>query len=345
MRSGQNASNGMDMTDAAGLAAGEANGRGGLLVAGSRKKVELVVEDDGEGPQAALNAARKLIYKDRVAAIVGPQFSSHAIPVALLAERARVVMVAPMSTNPQTTLDKRFVFRVPYLDTFQGSVIAHFAREKLLARTAAVLYDEAQDYNRTLSEVFMKVFREKGGRVVAQETYTTDRNTDFTRQLTRIAAVKPDVLFLPNYAADALLQARTARSLGITAVLLGGDGWDTKGFAAEKAFEGAFATRHWHPDLQTAKAKSFTEAYLAAFQRLPQDVAATTYDALQLLFAAAESAGSTSPEAIRQGLLGLRDYPGVTGSILYSGTGDPIKSGVIVRFRNGVESVYAVVEP
>jgi branched-chain amino acid transport system substrate-binding protein len=254
-------------------------------------------------------------------------------------------MVAPMSTNPETTAGKRFVFRIPYLDTFQGRVLARFAREELKAGSAALLYDVAGDYNRTLAEVFHETFVEAGGVVSAVETYTTNQNMDFTVQLRRIARRKPDVLFLPNYSADAQRQADQARAMGITAVLLGGDGWDPELFAADPAFEGSFSTRHWHPSQAGARARAFLAGYQQAYASVPGDVAATTYDAMDLLFAGMEKAGSIQSDAVRRSISELAGFEGVTGSIRYGATGDPVKSAVIIGIRGGKGSVHAVIEP
>jgi branched-chain amino acid transport system substrate-binding protein len=344
MLEGQNALNGQNMRDAGALAAKTVNDRGGLRVGKGRLKVSLVVENDPNTPDGALDAARKLLSLEKVIALVGPQFSGNAIPVARLAESSRIVMIAPMSTNPETTAGKSFVFRIPYLDTFQGLVIARFARDTLKASRAAVLYDVAGDYNRTLAEEFRREFEERGGSVQAFETYTTDRNTIFAAQLDRIRAAKPDVLFLPNYAVDVRRQASQARERGITAVLLGGDGWD-HAFAREALFDGSFVTWQWHPSLAVRSAQSFVAAFKGAYGREPEDVAATTWDAFGILFAAIESAQSADPTAIRTALHGLKGYEGVTGRFGYSQGGDPGKSAVIMKFAEGKASLYAVVEP
>jgi branched-chain amino acid transport system substrate-binding protein len=345
MMSGANQANGQTMRDAAALAVREAGERGGLLFAGVRHPLRLIVEDDHNRPEAALEAARKLVYKDRVAALVGPQFSANAIPVARFADSIGVVMVAPLSTNPETTVGKRYVFRIPYLDTFQGKVLGRFAREELHARTAAALYDVAGDYNRTLAEVFRDTFETDGGKVTAFETYTTDQSTDFTAQLRRIALQKPDVLFLPNYSAEARRQGDQARAMGIRAVLLGGDGWDPGSFASDPAFEGSFETRHWDPSQEGRKTRSFLQAFQSAYNRVPDDVAATTYDAVSLLCAAIEKAGGVKPDDVRSSILSMADFEGVTGSIAYAGTGDPIKSALILQLKGGKGSVHAIIKP
>jgi branched-chain amino acid transport system substrate-binding protein len=344
MLDGDNAANGRNMADAASLAVKEVNDHGGLRLGRRTVKVTLLVEKDPNSPEGALDAARKLMSEDRVTAIIGPQFSGNAIPVARLAESSRIIMVAPMSTNPETTAGKRFVFRIPYLDTFQGFVLARFARDELKASRAAVLYDVAADYNRTLADEFRGVFEKRGGTVVNFETYTTDRNGDFTEQLRRIEAGRPDVLFLPNYSKDVRLQGSQARALGITATLLGGDGWDSA-FAADKAFDGSYVTWQWHISIANGRAKAFIAGFQAAYGRVPEGVAATTYDSCGILFAAMQAAGSADPETVQRTLHGMKPYEGVTGRIGYSTGGDPLRSALIIRFKDGEAVVHAVVEP
>jgi branched-chain amino acid transport system substrate-binding protein len=336
---------GRDLGRAARLAAKQANASGGVLVGRTRRTLTIMEEDDRNSPDAAVEAARTLILREHVVALVGPQFSSNAIPVARLAEQERVPMICPMSTHPDTTAGKRFVFRIPYVDTFQGAVLARFARERLGELRAAVLYDVASVYNTSLGEVFARTFTSLGGAVVASETYTTDKNTDFTAQLRRVAAAEPDLLFLPNYAGDVLTQAKEARSLGIRAQLLGGDGWDGSAFAAQPEFDGSFYTTPWHPALETPQSRSFSAAFREAYGEAPTDVAATTYDAVTLLIAAIEKAKRTDAEAIREALVTMAPLPGVTGTISFRGGGDPVKSAVVVQIRGGGTSVYAVMDP
>jgi branched-chain amino acid transport system substrate-binding protein len=344
MIDGPNAESGRSMVNASSLAVKELNSRGGLRLGGERRRVSLIVEADPNNPEGALDAARSLITKKGAVALIGPQFSGNAIPVARLAESSGVVMIAPMSTNPETTRGKRFVFRIPYLDTFQGLVLARLSRDPLGFRRGAVLFDVAGDYNRMLAEEFRRVFEESGGSIVAWESYTTDRNHDFGPQLRRIRDAHPEVLLLPNYTSDVREQAAQARAVGITATFLGGDGWGDA-LASESAVDGSYFTRHWHPTLASGGARRFSAAYESVYGQVPGDVAATTWDACGILFAAMEAAGSASPEAVQSALHTMGAFEGVTGRITYSSSGDPTKSAVIVRFSGGKEEVNAVVEP
>ncbi|UCF98130.1 MAG: ABC transporter substrate-binding protein [Spirochaetaceae bacterium] len=345
MLSGDSAQSGRNMVDAARLAVEEACGLQGIRLGRQRAVVSLIVEDDRSSPEGAMNAARKLIYQDDVVALIGPQFSRNAIPVARLAEDEGVLMICPMSTHPDTTAGKTLVFRIPYLDTFQGQVLARFARHELHCDTASVLYDIAGVYNCTLAEVFKNTFEETGGKVTAYESYTTDDNQDFSKQLACIAEAMPGVLLLPNYASDVLLQVQQARAAGITAILLGGDGWDTGRFTTEPAFDGSFSCRHWHPEIANTEAKHFIASFQHSYKRLPGDVAATTYDAVRLLLTAIEKGQSRDPEVIRDQLYDLESFSGVTGTIRYDGVGDPTKSAVIVQIKDGRESFVTLVEP
>lgn len=342
---GENAENGRTLADTARLAAEQVNDAGGLDLEGGVRRVQVVVLDGLDTPEGAVDAARSLIHRENVAAVVGPQFSMHAIPASRIAEDTGIPMICPMSTNPETTRGKRYVFRIPYLDTFQGTVMARFARSHLEAGRAAVLFDVANVYNREIAGVFREAFTGLGGEVAAFEQYTSDQARDYTAQLARIAAAGPQVLYLPNYAADVEVQARQARELGINAVLLGSDGWSDGRFKDLPWFQGTYMTRHWHPDIDTPASRKFLRDFSGRYDRMPDDVAATTFDACQLLFAAMRLERSADPSRIREGLYRLRGFEGVTGTIEYRGSGDPVKSAIIIEIRGGESRFFTQVEP
>lgn len=336
---------GQPTVKAAQLAVQAVNDAGGLDVGGRKYKVVLLIEDVEPKPEMAVAAARKLIYQDDVAVIVGPQYSGDAIPVARVAEEAHIPMISPMSTNPATTAGKRYVFRVGFVDDFQGQLVARFAREQLGAQTAAVLYDVASAYNAGIAQVFKQAFQEAGGQVVAFEIYTSDSADDFGQQLARIRASRAELLFLPNYPQDVTLQVQQAGQMGIDAAIVGSDSWDPALFAALPEFDGTFCSRHWHPDIANEQARAFIAAYRQAFDEDPKNTAALTYDAFGLLFRAIQSQGRTDPESIRNGLYSLGPYTGVSGTIEYRDTGDPVKSAVVVQIKDGEVVFYTLVNP
>lgn len=329
---------GWPTSNAAELAAQEINAAGGLEVNGRKYPVKLLIETIDHVPEQAVAAARKLINQENVVAIIGPQFSGDAIPVGEVAESAHLPMISPMSTNPKTTAEKRYVFRMSFVDNLQGKGMAMLAFQNLGARHAAVLYDIADAYSRGVAELFKQNFEAAGGQVVAFETYTTGEQ-DFTRQLERIRAAQVEVLVLPTYTSDARLQVGQIRQMGIQATLLGGDGWDQESLVNLPEFDGAFMASHWSKDWPDSRNQAFVAAYRQAFRLEPNDTAALTYDALYLLFEAIRQAGDFTPQAIRDELYVLGPFHGVSGEIDFQGTGDPVKPMLFVKFQDG-KAVY-----
>ncbi len=344
---------GASCRNAAELAAAEVNDAGGLNLGGRKHRIRLFIEDNAGKAELSASAARKLITKRKVAAIVGPNASRYAVPASEVAEAFRVVLITPWSTTPMTTRDaktgapKRYVFRACFTDPFQGKVVARFAREELKARKAAVLYDVASEYNRGIAEIFKSSFEEKGGEVVAFETYTTNAR-DFSSQLTAIRRARPDVIFLPNYYSEVPLQVLQARRLGIKAPFIGSDSWGSEELVklAGADVEGCFFSTHYAADAATPAAARFIQAYRARYGGTPDDVAALTYDAFGLLFMALEKAGGADREAVRNAMARIPLYDGVTGTMLFKeGSGDPIKSAVILRIKGGKFVWFANANP
>jgi branched-chain amino acid transport system substrate-binding protein len=307
-------------------------------------EIVLFIEDNEDKEESAVSAAQKLINQSNVVAIIGPQASRNAIPASAIAENARIPMISPWSTNPETTADKTYVFRVAFIDPFQGRVMARFAIEELGARKAAVLYDVASAYNKGIAEIFKQVFEEAGGRVVAFETYTTGEE-DFTTQLTAIRDSGAGVLFLPNYYNEVPLQVRQAREVGVEATAIGSDTWGQLAAEDMIEMEGFFFSTHYASDIASDVAQGFINEYKEAYGEIPDDVAALTYDAFGMLFQAIESQDKADPGSIRNGLATISQYEGVTGMMEYKGTGDPVKSAVILQIRNGKFAVYKLANP
>ena len=335
---------GQPAVDAAQMAVDEVNEAGGLDVAGERYTISLVVEDNAGNPEKSVSAAQKLINQEGVVAIVGPLFSSNAIPVAEVSEKAGIPMISPTSTNLQTTADKRYVFRATFVDDFQALAMARFALGELGIQEAAVLYDVASAYNQGLAQAFQQAYEAAGGQIVAFESYTTDQNQNFSDQLAAIQASAAAALFLPNYTDDVLLQGQQARAMGIDAIILGSDSWEGERLSVSEAFENAFFSGHFCRDMSVPAVRDFSERYEAAYSREPNGLIALTYDSIGLLFAAMQNQGQVSPEVIRDGLYAV-DYKGLTGVIGYEDNGDPIKSVAIWHIEAGDRNCYKMVNP
>jgi branched-chain amino acid transport system substrate-binding protein len=326
------------------LAVADVTAQGGFTLNGSPQQITLIIEDDQDQVDSVLNAIRKLIYQDEVVAIIGPQFSRNAIPAAQLAEEAQVPLISPRATNPEVTQEKTYVFRTIFIDPFQGQVMANFAHQNLGAETAAILFDVASPYNNGIAEVFKQQFEASGGQVVAYENYTTGE-TDFTPQLTIIRDAQPDVLFLPNYEFEVISQVQQAKEIGLKTTLLGADAWGSIAPENRSMLEGAYFSDQFAPDADTPATQAFIQRFQETYNTLPTAVAASTYDAVMLVLEAIEMQGKASPTAIRQGLADIDQFRGVTGSIKYQNTGDPIRSAVILQVKGENFVFHKQVDP
>ncbi len=329
---------------AARLAIADFTTDGDIDAGGDRRRVELLFEDTRTAPETAIHGARRLIQQG-VVAIIGPGRSREAIAAGGVAEHARIPLISPSSTHPQTTAERDYVFRVAFTDTFQGQALGRFAAEGLGARTAAALFDAASAFNRNLATEFRRAFEAAGGALVAFESYATGE-TDFSHQLERIRVRRPAVLLLPNYSEEIPQQVHQVRESGIDATILGGDAWTVIPFADLPELEGSFFAQHWH--VSQADTHSVSQRFLQAYRQTsgiePTDHAALTYDAFGLLFAALAAAGD-DPDQIRQNLAGTQKYQGVTGTIGYRGLGgDPDKGLFIARIEDGAAVLYQAIE-
>jgi len=337
---------GASCKNAAELLVDRVNQASGLKLGDKAWKLTLFVEDNEDKAESAAAAAQKLITQNNVLAIIGPNASGNAIPAAQICEDAKVIMVSPWSTNPKTTEGKQYVFRACFIDDFQGQVMAKFARDNLKAQTAAVLYDVASEYNKGIAEFFRKFFEEEGGKVVAFESYTKG-DMDFSAQLTKIKGANPEVLFLPNYYNEVPLQVQQARRLGLTCAIIGSDSWGSEELLrlGGESLEGCFFSTHYAPDIATEKAQKYIQEYEARYGKKPDDVAALTYDAGSLLLTAIAKAGEPDRQKVRDALATIQEFEGVTGTLRFKGTGDPVKSAVILRIKDGRFVYHASVQP
>lgn len=300
----------------------EYNAKGGVSVGGKTYKLEVVGYDSKGDPQEAVNVTRRLTGQDKVVAILGPNASGSAIPMAPILEQAKVPGIATVATNPKVTvLDgkvKPFNFRVCFIDPYQGAVAAGYAYEVLGARKAAILYDVSDDYSQGLREFFIQNFAKLGGTVVADESFKGG-DVDFRPQLSKIKAANPDVIFMPYFFKEVALSANQARELGITQTLMGGDGWPSDQLISmgAKAVEGSFFVNHL--DYDDPEVQGYKARYRAKYGVETELNGYLVHDAVLLLVAALEKAGVVSGEAIAQAIPQV-EVKGITGRIRISPT-------------------------
>jgi branched-chain amino acid transport system substrate-binding protein len=328
------------------LAIEEVNAAGGVNINGTKRQVKLISEDTEGKPEKAGPVVTKLITKDKVIAVLGEVASSVSLAGAPICQQYGVPMITPSSTNPDVTKKGDMIFRVCFIDPFQGLACAKFAHNDLKATKVAMLYDQASAYSVGLKDEFAKAFKGMGGQVVSEQAYSKGAS-DFNAQLARIRESSPDVIFVPGYYTDVANVAIQARKLGMTMPLLGGDGWDSEDLAknAGKAIEGSFYSNHYAPDQPTPEIQEFVSKYKAKFGGTPDGLAALGYDAARLLFQRMEAAKSLKGKELRDAIASTKDFKGVTGVISINADRDAVKPAVIVEMKNGVPVWRATINP
>lgn len=326
------------------LAMKQLNAAGGF----QGKPVEVVTYDDQSKPEEASTMVTKLITQDNVTAIIGEVASKLSIVAADVAMRYKTPMVSPSSTNPAVTQKGDYIFRICFIDPFQGEVMAKFASENLKAKTAAILRDVSQDYAVGLADYFKKAFEAKGGKIVLDTSYNS-KDTDFKAQLTDVKGKTPDVLFVPGYYNEVALILKQARGLGMKLPVLGGDGWESEDLvkvAGKDALEGAYYSNHYAPDTKDAGAQSFIAAFKKEYNgELPDAMAALGYDTFNVLIDALKRAKSTSRDDLKAALADTKNFKAVTGNITIDKDRNAVKSAVVLKFHDGVARYFATVAP
>jgi len=328
---GGSASFGQSSHKGTALAIEEINAAGGVL----GKKLKLVTEDDQSQAGQPATIVRKLITQDKVIAVLGEVASSKSLEAAPICQGSKIPMISPASTNPKVTEVGDYIFRVCFIDPFQGTVMSKFALSKGW-KNVAVLTDVKQDYSVGLAEFFVKHFAANGGTIVKEQKYSTG-DKDFKAQLTAIKAAKPDAIFLPGYYGEVSLIARQARLLGMKQPLLGGDGWvgDSLLKVAGTALDGCFFSSHFSADDKGALTQGFVAKYKAKYGAVPDDMAALGYDSAMILADSIKRAGTTDSDKLRVAIGQTKEFKGITGTITIDAARNASKSAVILTIGNG----------
>ena len=325
------------------LAIEELNAADGLL----GRQLKLITEDNQTKAGESATAARKLISRDKVVALLGEVASSRSLEMAPIAQSSKIPMVSPASTNPKVTAVGTYVFRVCFIDPFQGTVMAKFAREDLGLRRVAVLTSVSSAYSVGLSKFFKERFLSEGGEIASEQKYS-EGDKDFRSQLTAIKASGVGGIFIPGYYSEAALIAKQARELGITAALLGGDGWEAPQLMqiGGAALEGCYYSTHYSPEDTSPAVQNFVKAYKDRFNdEVPDAMAALGYDSALVLADAIKRAGSTEPDAVREALAATRNFMGVTGSTTIDAERNAAKPAVVVAIKYGRLNFFKSVAP
>lgn len=324
------------------LAVKEQNAAGGI----AGKVIKIASVDDQGKPEDAATAVTKLITQDHVPAILGEVASSRSLAAAPIAQQYKIPMISPSSTNPKVTEVGDYIFRVCFIDPFQGTVMAKFAYNDLKIRKVAIMRDVKSDYSVGLSNFFKETFTKMGGTIVSDETYVSN-DIDFKAQLTSIKSSKPDGIFIPGYYTEVGLIARQARGLGLKIPLLGGDGWDSSKLyeIGKDAVVGSYFSNHYTTDTKDPRARNFIAAFKKEFKSEPDGLAAMGYDAAKVLFDAMKRAKSLEPSDIRDAIAATKDFEAVTGKITINDQRNATKSAVVVKVAGDHNTFVTTISP
>ncbi len=326
------------------LAVDEINEAGGI----HGKKVRLVTLDDKGDAREAGTAVTRLVTKDGVVAVLGEVASKLSLAGAPICQENGVPMISPSSTNPKVTKVGDMIFRVCFIDPFQGAVCARFAREsdRIKATKAAILTDQASPYSVGLQEEFEKAFIALGGTIVSTQTYNAG-DQDFSAQLTAIRGADPDVVFVPGYYTDVGNIAIQARTLGLTKPLLGGDGWDSSklGEIAGANINGCFYSNHYSHEDPNPKVQDFIRKYAERHKETPDGLAALGYDAARILFEAMQRTPNVDGKSLAAELSKTNGFDGVTGKISIDAERNAVKPAVILEMKDGNPTYVSTIQP
>jgi branched-chain amino acid transport system substrate-binding protein len=325
------------------LAVDEINGSNGV----NGRKFRVITEDDQSKAEEAATAVTKLISQNNVIAVLGEVASSSSLAAAPICQSNKVPMITPSSTNERVTAVGDYIFRMCFIDPYQGEAMANYLSKQAGMNAAAILVDVKSDYSTGLAANFKKTFVANGGKIVVEQSYAQG-DSDFRAQLTAIKSANPQVIFVPGYYNDIGQIAIQARDLGMAQPLAGGDGWESPKLIeiGGKALEGCFYSNHYHVDDPAPAVRSFVQKYQERFGAKPDSLAALAYDSARVLADAIKRAGTTDGPKLRDAIAATKGFEGVTGMINLGPDRNPIgKKLVVLEIKNGQTVLKAAVDP
>ncbi len=325
------------------LAVDEINAAGGI----NGKKIKVITEDDQSKPEEASNAVSKLISQNGVIAVLGEVASSASKAAAPECQANKVPMITPSSTNEAVTKIGDYIFRMCFIDNYQGPVMANFAIQDLHSTRAAILTDMKNDYSTGLTSVIEETYQKAGKQIVAKANYANG-DADFHSQLTAIRAANPDVIFVPGYYTDVGQIASQARELGIKVPFVGGDGWESPKLLeiGGKALEGCFYANHYFSDDPSPIVHDFVQKYEQRNKVKPDALAALGYDAARVLGDALKRSGGKGGADLKNAIAATKNFAGVTGTITLGPDRNPINKKIVIEeVKNGQLTLRKSIEP
>ncbi len=329
-QSGEAMQNSFEHLETVKIAVEEINQSGGIL----GKQISIIEIDNESNSLGSRRAAQKAV-QENVVAVIGASWTSHALGMAPALQEAGIPMITPTATNPKVTEVGDYIFRICFVDAFQGKMLAKFLIQDLNVKKVAVLTNADQIFSIDLSQYFINEFRAFGQTVTTQLDYI-ETAPDFNNLVTELSEFKFDAVFIPGYTRDSAQIIKTIRKKGIHVPIIGGDGWSHRMLNyASQELDNTYYITHWHKEMTDKRSKAFINRILPLFDFSKVNAGmALSYDAVFLLADAITRAGVLEKDKIRQALEDTRNYEGVTGRINFDSQRNPIKSAVILKFDN-----------
>ena len=339
--SGSEAAFGQAAVEGIKLAVSQINAGGGL----EKRPVHLILRDTNSKGSEAARIVRELVAEDKVVALLGEIASENSLEAAPVAAELGIPMISPGSTHADVTKAGPGIFRVCFVDPFQGRVMSKFA-SSIGVTKAAILFDPADPYSASLAQSFEADFLARGGTITAKETCARGAS-DFAAQLESIKAKQPEVVFLPVYFTQAASIIKQARPLGIDQPFIGTDGWESPEFlkVGGEAVNNTYFASHFSAGEPSERTKTFVNSFKSEYGHEPLALAALGYDAMNFLADGIRRAGSTGPVALQTALAATKNFPGVTGTITLDADRNPAKSAIVVRVDDGKFNYLETVSP
>ncbi len=321
---------GKDNENGTRMAIEEANAKG-VLIGGKKAHFELLSEDDQTDPKTATIVAQKLVDA-KVNGVIGHLNSGTTIPASRIYNDNAIPQISPSATAVAYTAQGfKTAFRVMSNDSQQGKVLGEFAAKNLSAKRIAVI-DDRTAYGQGLADEFVKSAQANGAQIISRE-YTTDKAVDFSAVLTTIKGKTPDLIFFGGMDPQGAPMVKQLRGLGMKTQFMMGDGGYNPKFIenAGAAAEGGYASLPGVPLDKMASGRDFASKYEARFKQPIQLYAPYCYDAVNVMIAAMQKAGSAEP-AIYLPELGKIEFEGVTAKIAFDEKGD-LKGGAVTMYQ------------
>ena len=336
---GSAASYGISVKQGTEIAIKEINEAGGVTVGGTTYSLKLEFADDEATEDKAVSAYNSLMDKD-IKALVGATTTGCCMAIADLTMQDNLLTVTPSGSGVDCVKNPN-AFRICFTDTLQGETLAEFAVNEMGVKNIAVMYSNSSDYGTGIKDGIVAKAQELGATVVAEEAFT-DADVDFNTQLTKIKGTDAEVIIVCGYYQAATYITKQAADMGLEIPFIGSDGWDgVLGTVTDPAtVEGAIFLSSFFSADTAENVSKFVSEYQAAYNAIPDQFAADAYDAVYVVKAAMEKAGSVDSDAMIAAMTEIK-VDGLTGDgISFTPEGEPNKGAKFIQIKDGAYTVY-----